>query len=333
MITFKQFLIEYNAPPFGVISTDAIIPAISGEGGGVDVTVMNPKGVAFNNAIKPTLGMGFEMAPNLTGQLQKFVDKYSDKNTNNVNKATYPKTPATKTPVTWQTMNQAVTNQQREELNKLLAKYNLTPNEPMEPPPLIKQPPPVPGGGVPQRGHYPASSEETAEQFQARWEEYMRLVRLNQQWQRQERERILREREERQREIDRQQRERDRNPNGQSPNFVQAPDSKPEVFGPPAPGPQPDETYDLPSWWQHQWQQDPMNPPEPEIYGPPNPDSITPNGDGSYTLPSWWPQQFAPPGQQQGNPGLLSMNNKPGSKSGVRLSSQKAVTNKINNII
>jgi hypothetical protein len=96
---------------------------------------MNPKGAAFNSTTTPTLGMGFEMAPNLVGTVQKFVDKYSDKNTNNVNKPTNSKTPATKTPVTWQTMNQAVSNQQKEELNKLLAKFNLTPNEPNAPPP------------------------------------------------------------------------------------------------------------------------------------------------------------------------------------------------------
>ena len=128
MKTFKQFLIEYNAPltpKLTMMATDAIIPIISGEGGGPDVTVMNPKGAAFNNTTKPTLGMGFEMAPNLVGTVQKFVDKYSNNNTNNVNKLTNPKTPATKTPVTWQTMNQAVSNQQAEELNKLLVKHNL----------------------------------------------------------------------------------------------------------------------------------------------------------------------------------------------------------------
>ena len=139
MITFKQFLIEAAAPvsvaPILDMKAGSFFPALSGEGGGADVTVMNPKGAAFNSTTKPTLGMGFEMAPNLVGTVQKFVDKYSNTNTNNGNKATDPKTPATKTPVTWQTTNQAVSNQQKEELNKLLAKFNLTPNEPKAPPP------------------------------------------------------------------------------------------------------------------------------------------------------------------------------------------------------
>lgn len=136
MKKFKQFLLEADASPsqyygtkIGSMNTDSFFPTINGQGGGSGVIVSNSTG---ESSTRSSLGMGFELAPQLTGTVQQFVNKYGDKTDNSAVSRAYSEKikskfnlPAQDKVVTWQTMNVAVSNQQAEELNKLLVKYNL----------------------------------------------------------------------------------------------------------------------------------------------------------------------------------------------------------------
>tara|TARA_R110000868_G_scaffold222241_1_gene474124 strand:- start:1127 stop:1930 length:804 start_codon:yes stop_codon:yes gene_type:complete len=136
MKKFKEFLVEADASPsqyygakLGGIDSGSIFPTISGEGGGAGVIVSNPTG---ESSTRSSLGMGFELAPQLTGTVQQFVNQYGDKTDNSAVSKAYSEKIKSKfnltaqdKVVTWQIMNKAVSNQQTEELNKLLVKYNL----------------------------------------------------------------------------------------------------------------------------------------------------------------------------------------------------------------
>jgi hypothetical protein len=118
-------------PAKGQEGVGNIFPELSPDnqtGAGV-VVVTDPAGTSIN---KPSFGMGFEVAPNLTASVQQFVNQYADKTDNSSVSRVYSDkikqkfnlAPESKV-VTWQTMNNAVANHLNQNLKAMLQKYNL----------------------------------------------------------------------------------------------------------------------------------------------------------------------------------------------------------------
>ena len=137
---FRQYLLEanivlpisqYEGGKLNTLNSSSFFPALTADNpSGIGITIVaNPNG---ESSTRSSLGMGFDIAPHLTGTVQQFLNQYGDKEDNNAASKEYSEKikskfslPPQDTVLTWQSMNKAVANHQEEELNKLLVKHNL----------------------------------------------------------------------------------------------------------------------------------------------------------------------------------------------------------------
>lgn len=135
---------QYEGGKINAMNSSAFFPALTADNpSGIGITIVaNANG---ESSTRSSLGMGFDIAPHLTGTVQQFLNQYGDKQDNNAASKAYSEKikskfslPPQDTVLTWQSMNKAVANHQQEELNKLLVKHNLKSDTPTPSPDQIE---------------------------------------------------------------------------------------------------------------------------------------------------------------------------------------------------